>query len=390
MAFKMKGFPMISGTKPMKMAVQSAKKMKAAMKLKEEAAMKAAKPDFPDIDGDGNTTESMKQAAKDKKSPKELKESAMKLKSAMKDDDVDAEVAKGRNERARKLKGAGYKGSMEDFASLSSDQQVSLQKLGSDALSKGYNSTYINKMRNQILNPKTERKTGDDTPNMMKSSMKLKDAAMKMGHSPKKKAVSYKEAYKKADKSKYKTFAEFEKAAKDYNIKKYGTTEPTRDAKKAGISKDQLAKNKAKASTTSKPEAKTEKSFKPVSKVDKKRKNKTVTTTNTIDVGKGTETKKVVKEKKNKTKTTTTSGKNLGLINKDKKQKPETKITSKVKKDKEGNVRKEKDTVVSGGNVSKTTTKYDKKGNVKSSKVKNRKQFSETKFGKFLSGKTKK
>ena len=37
MAFKMKGFPMIGGTKPMKMAVKSAMKMKAekAMKLKE-------------------------------------------------------------------------------------------------------------------------------------------------------------------------------------------------------------------------------------------------------------------------------------------------------------------------------------------------------------------
>ena len=34
MAFKMKGFPMISGTKPMKM------KKDAAMKMKKEAAMK--------------------------------------------------------------------------------------------------------------------------------------------------------------------------------------------------------------------------------------------------------------------------------------------------------------------------------------------------------------
>ena len=79
MAFKMKGFPMIGGTKPMKMAVKSAMKMKAekamklkeesAMKLKEKAAMKKAdKPDFIDIDGDNNTTESMKKAAADKKS----------------------------------------------------------------------------------------------------------------------------------------------------------------------------------------------------------------------------------------------------------------------------------------------------------------------------------
>ena len=69
MAFKMKGFPMISGTKPMKMAVESAKKMKAAMKLKEEAAMKEkAMPDFPDVDGDGNKTEPIKEATASVKS----------------------------------------------------------------------------------------------------------------------------------------------------------------------------------------------------------------------------------------------------------------------------------------------------------------------------------
>jgi len=43
---------------------------------------------------------------------------------------------------------------------------------------------------------------------------------------------SYKEAYKNADKKKYKTEAEFVKAAKAYNTKKYGTTEPTKEAKK--------------------------------------------------------------------------------------------------------------------------------------------------------------
>ena len=51
----------------------------AAMKLKKESAMKADKPDFPDIDGDGNTSESMKKAAADKKSGMKMKKgSAMK------------------------------------------------------------------------------------------------------------------------------------------------------------------------------------------------------------------------------------------------------------------------------------------------------------------------
>jgi len=59
------------------------------------------------------------------------------------------------------------------------------------------------------------------------------------------KAVSYKDAYADADKKKYKTYEEFEKAAKDYNKKKYNSTNPTSDAKKAGKTKAQLAKDVA-------------------------------------------------------------------------------------------------------------------------------------------------
>lgn len=59
------------------------------------------------------------------------------------------------------------------------------------------------------------------------------------------KAVSYKDAYADADKKKYKTYEEFEKAAKSYNTKKYDSTNPTADAKKAGKTKAQLAKDVA-------------------------------------------------------------------------------------------------------------------------------------------------
>ena len=77
MAFKMKN-PSL-----MKMAKEagSAMKMKEPMKMKKAAPMKAAKPDFPDIDGDGNTTESMKQAGQDMNSAKKMKkEEPMKMK----------------------------------------------------------------------------------------------------------------------------------------------------------------------------------------------------------------------------------------------------------------------------------------------------------------------
>ena len=42
---------------------------------------------------------------------------------------------------------------------------------------------------------------------------------------------TYKEAYADADKTKYDTYEKFETAAKAYNTKKYGTTEPTKEAK---------------------------------------------------------------------------------------------------------------------------------------------------------------
>jgi len=85
MAFKLN-----SGNNP------SFKMMGADSPKKMKSPMDAAKPDYIDIDGDGNKTESMKQAAADKKSamnmktPMELErdsamemEAAMKLKSAM-------------------------------------------------------------------------------------------------------------------------------------------------------------------------------------------------------------------------------------------------------------------------------------------------------------------
>ena len=42
---------------------------KITKKKTNKSPFEAAKPDYPDIDGDGNTTESMKKAAADKKSP---------------------------------------------------------------------------------------------------------------------------------------------------------------------------------------------------------------------------------------------------------------------------------------------------------------------------------
>jgi len=90
------------------------KEEKAAMKLKEAAAMKmksamkADKPDFPDIDGDGNTSESMKKAAADKKSRMKMKKSPAKMghspkkmkKSAMKMGDPKKEMTQAEKDAA--------------------------------------------------------------------------------------------------------------------------------------------------------------------------------------------------------------------------------------------------------------------------------------------------
>jgi len=65
-----------------------------------------------------------------------------------------------------------------------------------------------------------------------KAYKKMKTEKDAKAKEAKKGAKSYSEAYKDADKSKYKTEAEFIKAAKDYNKEKYGTEEPTKESKK--------------------------------------------------------------------------------------------------------------------------------------------------------------
>ena len=74
---------------------------------KMKSPMDAEKPDFPDIDGDGNTSESMKQAAADKKSdsPKAMK-SAMDMSHAKMKSPMDDAHAAMELETAMKLKSA--------------------------------------------------------------------------------------------------------------------------------------------------------------------------------------------------------------------------------------------------------------------------------------------
>ena len=68
---------------PMNMKMESAIKIgmakkPAPMKIKTPAPMKVAKPDFPDIDGDGNRKESISKAAADKKAKSPAKKEGEK------------------------------------------------------------------------------------------------------------------------------------------------------------------------------------------------------------------------------------------------------------------------------------------------------------------------
>ena len=93
-----------------------------------------------------------------------------------------------------------------------------------------------------------------DDPFLQKeASQKIKDNEQRKANEKARsegKAVSYKDAYADADKKKYKTYEEFEKAAKAYNKKKYDTENPTSEAKKQNISKEKLAENVKKKNET--------------------------------------------------------------------------------------------------------------------------------------------
>ena len=110
MAFKMKG-------NPYKVGGHKTKATMAYMK----SPLEQAKPDYPDIDGDGNTTESMKQAAADKKSPMEQKRKITKegkklakdyKKKVIKDS---KETKKSNIAVLKKAKGMGYEGAKADI-----------------------------------------------------------------------------------------------------------------------------------------------------------------------------------------------------------------------------------------------------------------------------------
>ena len=90
-------------------------------------------------------------------------------------------------------------------------------------------------------NPSMAKKTPSLTSEQKTEGLDMTQRKINASNRKAGKAVSYDAAYADADKSKYKTKEEFITAAKAYNKKKYNTTNPTADAKKAGKTKAQLA-----------------------------------------------------------------------------------------------------------------------------------------------------
>jgi hypothetical protein len=243
--FKMKQRPMIAGSK------SHLKMRDSAMKMK-KSAMKAAKPDFPDIDGDGNTTESMKQAAADKKTAMKLKEkasamkmkkSAMEMKEPMKMKKSAMKLKKAETEVTADRKSGDIKVSKKNRA-LGKDKETTYSPIGSGKVLAETTKTGKNKT-------KTKSKVVAEKKAIKKIT---KASALK---------VSYREAWNKmksyeSENGKFKDnmsrggtvytddeagFKRFVNDAKAYNQKKYGTTEPTKAAKKfTGGDKKELEK----------------------------------------------------------------------------------------------------------------------------------------------------
>jgi len=135
-AMKMKKESMAKLKEESAMKLKTSYKMKEAMaKMKEASAMKQAKPDYPDIDGDGNTTESMKKAAADKKTA--MKQRAPKDKDQKKiQDKIDLEVRTKQLGGSKNLKRPSKKTAMKQRVPSDKDQKKIKDKIDKEILKK--------------------------------------------------------------------------------------------------------------------------------------------------------------------------------------------------------------------------------------------------------------
>ncbi len=209
--FKMKGFSAHKGVSSPLNKYKSdaqrkavhASKAESPMKKYKDSPMKMAKPDYPDIDGDGNRKESMKKAASDKQSP-------LNRRSA--DERIAKAVEKGNVKKAARISARQAKKGKTKVAPTAmpvNDASMKNYNKAVDARtdSKGRAGTKI-----QTTKPQADKSKVVTKPVVKKT---IKKVPTKRGT-----GVTYKAAWdadKGGVKSKYKDYASFEKAAKDYN-----------------------------------------------------------------------------------------------------------------------------------------------------------------------------
>jgi hypothetical protein len=184
--FKMKGNPYKMGKMQTASAVKMAKEAMAKMK-KEESAMdmkykspaKAAKPDYIDIDGDGNKEESMKKAAADKKAgPNKLKRATKEERARMAKGDkkMTPEMMEALKKRGKEMKG---KTPGTGMRKMSAADRKELENLGKKSGTKMKKEDSPNKLK-KPTRKKMLMDTTKKTPKMRTGKMSTAEEASRM------------------------------------------------------------------------------------------------------------------------------------------------------------------------------------------------------------------
>ena len=213
--FKMKGFSAHKGVSSPLNKYKSdaqrkavhASKAESPMKKYKDSPMKMAKPDYPDIDGDGNRKESMKKAAADKKSP-------LNRRSA--DERIARAVEKGNVKKAARIS--------ERQARKGKTKVAPTSIPVNDKSMKNYNKAVDERVGKKVDAPKNEVKVDASnkvvTPKVTKVTPKKSKPVKTLRGTGK----TYKSAWEGMSAEKKAGFkggySEFESKAKSYNKKK--------------------------------------------------------------------------------------------------------------------------------------------------------------------------
>ena len=129
-------------------------------------------------------------------------------------------------------------------------------RMNKPSMAISYGGESVQKQKSNLKNDNPVAKDASALNNLNKGYGSSESMANMDGspfHETKQKSLpSYDKAYDAQSDEKKKTQSreQFKKEAKAYNKKKYGTTEPSKDSKKAGVTREQLADNKKTSDTT--------------------------------------------------------------------------------------------------------------------------------------------